>query len=121
MTATYTLRDDGGVDVLNRGFDRAEGEWQQALGRAYFVDAQDVGHLKVSFFGPFYSSYVIFELDVEGYEYAYVSGPNREFLWLLARTPTVSEAVRQAFIDRASALGFPVDELIFPAPLLAAE
>jgi len=71
-----------------------------------------VGHLKVSFFGPFYGSYVIFELDKE-YDYAMLSGPNRSYLWLLARTPVVEESLKQRFIQRASVLGFTVDKLIW--------
>jgi len=49
--------------------------------------------LKVSFFGPFYGSYVIFDLDKEKYQYAYVSGPNRNYLWLLGRTPEIDQKI----------------------------
>jgi apolipoprotein D and lipocalin family protein len=54
ITATYSLRDDGGVRVINRGYNAEEGEWDEAEGKAYFVGDEDVGQLKVSFFGPFY-------------------------------------------------------------------
>src|SRR6056297_1758193 len=63
VTAHYSAREDGGIDVVNRGLDTATGEWETARGRAYFVDGRDRGHLKVSFFGPFYGAYVVFELD----------------------------------------------------------
>lgn len=112
VTANYSLRDDGGVKVLNRGYDAQKAQWQSSEGKAYFVGAPDVGHLKVSFFGPFYGSYIIFELD-EDYRYSMVSGPERSYLWLLSRTPTVSDAVRQDFIARAGALGFDTSALIF--------
>lgn len=49
VTATYSMREDGGVKVLNRGFIDAEQQWDDAQGKAYFVDGTDVGHLKVSF------------------------------------------------------------------------
>ena len=71
----------------------------------------DTAHLKVSFFGPFYGSYVVFELD-EGYERAWVTGPDRDYLWFLARTPEVSEAAYEDFVRRSEALGFEVDGLI---------
>ena len=63
VTANYSLRDDGGVRVLNRGYSEKEKIWKQAEGKAYFVQRPDQGYLKVSFFGPFYGSYVVFELD----------------------------------------------------------
>ncbi|WOX04008.1 lipocalin family protein [Microbulbifer pacificus] len=111
VTAEYTLRHDGGVKVVNRGFDAQKAKWKESVGRAYFVGAPNVGHLKVSFFGPFYGSYVIFELDKE-YRYAMVSGPDRSYLWLLSRTPTVDESVKQRFLERAGELGFATAELI---------
>lgn len=112
VTAEYSLRDDGGVRVINRGFSARENEWKQAEGKAYFVGWQDKGHLKVSFFGPFYGSYVIFELDKEAYQYAFVAGYNTSYLWLLSRTPSVDQALLDRFIKRISELGFNTDELI---------
>ncbi len=114
VTATYSARDDGGIDVLNRGYHAQDGEWQQAEGRAYFVEDAQTAYLKVSFFGPFYGSYVVFELDREAYQYAFVSGPDRDYLWLLARTPEVDDALIARFRERAAALGFDVQALIFP-------
>jgi apolipoprotein D and lipocalin family protein len=67
----------------------------------------------VSFFGPFYGSYVIFELDREDYRYAFVSGPDKSYLWFLARTPEVSEEMADRFVQRARALGFNTANLIF--------
>jgi apolipoprotein D and lipocalin family protein len=69
---------------------------------------------KVSFFRPFYASYVIFELDQDGYQYAFVSGPDTSFLWLLSRTPTVEQALLDHFIETSASLGFDTEELIFP-------
>lgn len=121
VTAQYGLREDGGIRVVNRGYDAAGDVWKAAEGRAYFVSAPGTGHLKVSFFGPFYSSYVVFELDHEGYEYAFVSGPDRDYLWLLSRVPQVEPALYERFIQRAAALGFDTEGLIrveqvVPAP-----
>ncbi|MFI3246817.1 MAG: lipocalin family protein [Ferrimonas sp.] len=113
VTATYQRQGDGGVRVLNRGFNTNEQRWKQANGKAYFVSNQDTGHLKVSFWGPFYSSYVIFELD-QDYQYAFVSGYNQDYLWLLARTPDISEEIKQRFIQQAQQLGIESNQLIWP-------
>jgi apolipoprotein D and lipocalin family protein len=111
VTAEYSLRDDGGVRVVNRGYDPAEGAWDEAIGKAYFVEDDDQGYLKVSFFGPFYGAYIVFELDPD-YRYAFISGPNRDYLWLLARTPQIDEAVYDRFLARATELGFDLSELV---------
>ncbi|MDP1664515.1 MAG: lipocalin family protein [Methylobacter sp.] len=113
ISATYTLREDGGVDVLNKGWDTKAGEWQQAQGKAYFVEQADKGRLKVSFFGPFYGGYNIIELDKKDYAYSMVTGPDRSYFWILSRTKQLPEATLQALIDRAKALGFATDKLIF--------
>ena len=113
VTAEYSRRDDGAIRVVNRGFDTDEGQWSDIEGKARFVGAEDEAYLKVSFFGPFYGSYVVFGLDREGYNYAFVSGFNRDYLWLLAREPVVSPAVREAFVREAQARGFDTAGLIW--------
>lgn len=113
VSASYTLRDDGGVRVLNKGFSKAKGEWDEAIGKAYFVDSPDVGRLKVSFFGPFYGGYNILELDLENYEYALVAGPNRSYLWILARSSELPTDIVESLVAKARNLDFPVDELIY--------
>ncbi|CAH1558099.1 lipocalin family protein [Vibrio rotiferianus] len=111
VTAEYELREDGGVTVINRGYSEEDKEWTQADGKAYFVDGENTGHLKVSFFGPFYSSYIVFELG-EDYDYAFISGFNHDYLWLLSRTPTVDKAMIERFKKVAKEKGFALDELI---------
>lgn len=111
VSAEYSLRDDGGVDVINRGYKSATGEWKEAKGKAYFVSKTDQGHLKVSFFGPFYGSYVIFELD--DYQHAYICGPDKSYLWFLSRTPKVTSSQREAFLEKAKSLGFDAEQIIF--------
>jgi apolipoprotein D and lipocalin family protein len=113
VTAEYSLRDDGGIRVLNRGYSRADGKWKEAVGKGYFVQEPDLGHLKVSFFGPFYGSYVILDLDRENYRYALVCGPDTSYLWILARAPTMDEDLKRALVARAAALGFDTSALIF--------
>jgi apolipoprotein D and lipocalin family protein len=113
VTAEYTLQDDGGLRVVNRGFSTKTEEWDEAVGKAYLVGSPDVGQLKVSFFGPFYGGYNILELDKENYQYALVAGPDRSYLWILARSPGLSEAKVQSLVEVARHLEFPVDELIY--------
>ncbi|GAC13603.1 lipocalin family protein [Aliiglaciecola lipolytica] len=113
VSAHYSLRDDGGVDVVNRGYNAQNKEWEEAKGKAYFVDDESLGHLKVSFFGPFYSSYVVFYLDHSNYQYALVSGPSRDYLWLLSRQKTLPQSVLKLLIREASAAGFDTSKLIF--------
>ncbi|QSX42364.1 lipocalin family protein [Shewanella cyperi] len=113
VTAEYSINSDGGVRVLNRGFSDVKKQWQEAEGKAYFVNSKDEGYLKVSFFGPFYGSYVIFGLDHDNYDYAFVSGPNTDYLWLLARTPTVDADVIKRFTEMSAQRGFDTSRLIF--------
>lgn len=113
VTAEYSLRDDGGVSVLNRGYSASDDEWKEAEGKAYFVNSESEGYLKVSFFGPFYGSYVVFALERDNYDYAFISGPNTDYLWLLARTPTVEPEVITQFVQMANERGFDTDKLIF--------
>lgn len=113
VTAEYSLREDGGVRVVNRGYSARDGKWKQAEGRAYFVRDPQTGFLKVSFFGPFYGSYVIFELDHENYGYAVISGPDTSYLWILARKPGMDESLKRDLVARAAARGFKTEGLIF--------
>ena len=112
VTATYSLRDDGGVKVVNRGYRADDEEWDEAEGKAYFIGDEDVGQLKVSFFGPFYGGYNLIELDKHGYQYSMVAGPDRSYLWILSRTPEMDPDVLQGLIGKAGELGFDTDELI---------
>lgn len=112
VSAEYRLRDDGGVQVINRGYRARENRWKEAVGKAYFVKEPDVGYLKVSFFGPFYGSYIIIDLDRENYQYALVCGPDTSYLWILSRTPTLPDTIRQALLEKAAALGFDTSTII---------
>jgi apolipoprotein D and lipocalin family protein len=113
VTAEYSLRDDGGVAVVNRGFSPDKNAWSEAAGKAYFVRDADEAYLKVSFFGPFYGSYVVFELDQDDYQYAFISGPDTSYLWLLSRTPTVDAKLLSRFVEKAQALGFDTKSLVY--------
>ena len=113
VTADYSLRDDGGVRVLNRGYSQKENSWKEAEGKAYFVKGSDQGHLKVSFFGPFYGSYIVFEVDHENYQYALVCGPKKSYFWILARSPEMKQDRKDSLIAKAAQSGFDTSKLIF--------
>jgi len=113
VSANYSLRDDGGIRVINRGYDAKKQQWKEAEGKAYFVNSADQGYLKVSFFGPFYGSYIVFELDQENYQYSLVSGPDKSYLWILSRTPQMNQEIQKRLVEKAAALGFDTSKLIF--------
>jgi len=113
VTAEYSLRSDGGVTVVNKGYSRRDDDWKMVEGKAYFVSDENVAHLKVSFFGPFYGSYVIFELEQKGYDYAFVTSHKKSYLWLLSRSPYVDQEVIDKFLQTARKFGFQTSDLIF--------
>lgn len=113
VSASYSLRDDGGIRVINRGYDAKKQKWKDAEGKAYFVNGADQGYLKVSFFGPFYGAYIVVEFDHENYQYSLVSGPDRSYLWILSRTPQMDPVTLKRLVEKAAALGFDTGKLIF--------
>jgi len=115
VTATYRLRDDGGIDVLNRGYDPLKQIWKEADGRAYFIGEPQVASLKVSFFGPFYGGYHVFALDPD-YRWALISGPSREYFWILAREKSLPPATLSKLLEKARQAGFDTRSLIYPQP-----
>lgn len=105
-TATYTLRADGDIDVLNRcRKGSVDGEEKSALGRARVVDRSTNAKLEVSFFRPFWGDYWIIDLS-DDYSYAVVGHPGRDYLWILARNPKMAEATYQSIITRLRAQGY---------------
>jgi len=113
VQADYSMREDGGVRVINKGYNGKKAAWDSSEGKAYFVGESNVGQLKVSFFGPFYGAYNIIELD-PNYQYALVVGPDTDYLWILSRTPELGKDVLQRLLAKASTLGFATDQLIYP-------
>jgi apolipoprotein D and lipocalin family protein len=111
-TATYTLRADGDIDVLNRcRKGSVDGEEKSALGRARVVDRATNAKLEVSFFRPFWGDYWIIDLS-DDYSYAVVGHPGRDYLWILARTPTMTEATYQSVVTRLQAQGYETSRLV---------
>lgn len=112
VSAVYAPRPDGGVSVLNRGFNPEKNEWKEALGKAEFIDDTQTGSLKVSFFGPFYGGYHIIALDSD-YRWSLVAGPSRDYLWILARDRQLSDTQKTALLKTAAGFGFETDKLIW--------
>jgi apolipoprotein D and lipocalin family protein len=113
VNATYQLQDDGSVKVINRGYDTQRGAWKEAVGHALFIGDRQTGSLKVSFFGPFYGGYHVIALDQENYRWSLVAGPSRDYLWILARDKTLPADIREQLVNRARALGFATEKLIW--------
>ncbi len=110
-TATYAIRADGDVDVLNRcRKDALDGKEKSALGRARVVDRATNAKLEVSFFRPFWGDYWIVDLGA-GYDWAVVGHPGRDYLWILSRAPTMPEATYAGILERLQAQGYDTTRL----------
>lgn len=113
VSANYRLQDDGSVEVINRGFDTKRNEWRDAIGKAKFTGDSNRASLKVSFFGPFYGGYHVVALDQQAYRWAMVAGPDRDYLWILARDRQLPAEVKAQLLKQATELGFDVQKLIW--------
>jgi apolipoprotein D and lipocalin family protein len=99
-SATYSLRKDGRVDVLNQCRDKTlDGKLRTAKGKAWVVDPKSNARLKVRFFWPFSGDYWIIDLAAD-YQYAVVGHPKRNYLWILSRSPQMDGAVYDGIIER---------------------
>lgn len=110
-TAHYSLNPDGTIKVVNKGYNYVTHRHKQATGVAKFVGPRDIGALKVSFFGPFYSDYTIIALDKK-YQYSLVAGENLDYLWILSREPSMPDTVLNQYLELAQELGYDLDKLI---------
>jgi apolipoprotein D and lipocalin family protein len=112
VSATYSERPDGRIEVLNRGYDSGKSAWRDIRGTARLAGDEDTGSLLVSFFPPFEAGYHVIALDRTGYQWAVVAGPNRKFLWLLSRTPEIGAATRAKLLRIVEESGYDPDLLI---------
>lgn len=111
VTATYALREDGRVDVLNLCHVGAvSGRERSSHGVGRVPDPSAPGKLEVSFFGPFWGDYQIIALDTD-YRWAVVGAPNRKYLWILSRTPRMDARDRDVAVSAARSQGFDVSVL----------
>ncbi len=113
VTATYTMRDDGKIKVLNQGYKYTlDGKHSTAVGKAKIPDLNNTGKLKVSFFLFFYAEYNILVLDQENYQYAIVGSSSEDYLWILSRTPVMEEKTYSMLLKEAQKRGYKIDNLI---------
>lgn len=112
VTAEYSLKDNGMIKVVNKGFNELTGEWEEAKGKAKFANDPEVGQLRVSFFGPFYSGYNVVAIDPD-YHYALVAGENLDLLWILSRSLDVPEEIKDYFLEKADLIGYKIENLIW--------
>ncbi|MGK0705584.1 outer membrane lipoprotein Blc [Yokenella regensburgei] len=112
VTAEYSLKNNGTIRVVNRGYDPSISEWKKSEGKALFVGPKNIAALKVSFFGPFYAGYNIIAID-DDYKYALVSGQSRDYLWILSRTSEIPQDIRDKYLDIAMKNGFRINELVW--------
>jgi apolipoprotein D and lipocalin family protein len=112
VTATYTLRPDGKIGVLNRCRKHTlDGREKSVSGKAWVADATTNAKLKVQFFWPFSGAYWIIELDPE-YQYAVVGHPGRNYLWILCRRPQMDDSLYAALLERIAAQGYDVSRIV---------
>ncbi len=111
VTATYTMRDDGKIGVLNQGYrDSFEGKLKKAKAKAKIPDPRQPARLKVYFFPLVGAEYNIMVLDDE-YRYALVGSSTPNFLWILSRTPQMDESVYDMLVEEARRRGYDVSRL----------
>jgi apolipoprotein D and lipocalin family protein len=110
--ATYTLRDDGKISVLNECYEKTfNGKIRSAKGKAWVIDKETNAKLKVSFFWPFSGHYWIIDIG-ENYEYAVVGHPDRKYLWILSRSPEIDDQLFNNIIEKLKTQSYDTSKLI---------
>ncbi|WP_343697200.1 lipocalin family protein [Flavobacterium sp.] len=112
VSAEYSLNSDGTIKVHNKGHNVKKDKWEESIGKARLVKKDNVGMLKVSFFGPLYSGYNIIAVD-DNYKYALVAGESLKYMWILSRETTMPEAVKADFLIKAQEIGYNISDLIW--------
>ena len=112
VTATYTLRDNGKIGVLNQGYKGSlDGKLKKAKGFAKIPYPEWGGYLQVYFFWPFGADYLILELDRENYQYALIGNESKKYMWILSRTPVMKPEIYDMLVKKAIERGYDVDKL----------
>lgn len=112
VTSTYSGSPDGGMLILNRGYDTKTQKWKTSDGHAKMVGDAGTGSFKSKVYSPFYATYHVIALDQRNYNYALVSREDGDHLWILSRTPYMDEGTLAELKQKARALGYPVEQLI---------
>ena len=118
VSANYTLRKDGKVDVEN-SCGTQNGKTKTAKGEARRISSKSKeGKLEVrfapkilSFLPAVWGDYYILDLD-KSYTTSIVGSSGRSYLWILSRTPQLDEETYQSLVEKARAQGFDVNKLV---------
>lgn len=112
VTATYSLKPDGKIQVLNQGYKNSlNGKFKKAVGKAKLASPETPRNLRVSFFWNFYAPYNILELDPD-YRYALIGSNSSDYLWILSRTPQMDDKTYQQLLEKAKLRGYDTSKLI---------
>lgn len=112
VTATYSMRKDGKIKVVNQGFKNSlDGKLKTAVGKAYIPNVNDPAKLKVSFFLFFYGDYFILELDPD-YQWVLIGSSSDKYLWILSRTSQMEKDRLEEIIKIAGIRGYNTDRLV---------
>lgn len=112
VTAEYSTKGENSLNVKNRGHNYVKNKWSESVGEARFVNSPSEGRLKVSFFKPIWAGYNVIDV-ADDYKYALVAGNNLDYLWIMSRETTIPESYKQRFLEKAKALGFKTENLIW--------
>lgn len=112
VTAEYSLNVDRTVKVINTGTDMRTQKIKRSKGKAKLAGEPNLGALRVSFFGPFYAGYNIMHVD-GNYEYALVFGDNLDYMWILSRSKTIPNEIRDMYLGYAEQSGYAVKDLVW--------
>jgi apolipoprotein D and lipocalin family protein len=112
ISATYTLRNDGRITVLNKGNYISEPvKTSSAKGIAWIPDKNVPAKLKVQFFWPFSGDYWILDLDKD-YKYVLVGDPSFKYLWILSREKIMADQIYNYLLQKAKDQGFNISGII---------
>lgn len=111
VTATYSLLDNGKIEVKNRGYNIKKEVWKDAFGKAWVPDENNPSELKVTFFWPFSAAYRIIYLE-EDYSLALVTSKSSKYFWMLSRSPELEEGYYNNLIEKAKGWGFDTSQFV---------
>jgi apolipoprotein D and lipocalin family protein len=112
-SAFYSQKKDGRVEVLNKGYNPKKDKWKEANGFARLNRAPNKGLLRVTFMWPFFADYRIIHID-GNYEHAIVGSNTFKYLWILSRSPSISEDKKSELLEILKGYNYDVSKLIYP-------
>jgi len=111
VTASYRLKKNGKVEVINKGFKNTlDGKQKKAKAFAKISNPEETGRLKVFFFWPFGADYLVLDID-EDYTWALIGSSSPDYLWILSRTPELPNDTYQKIVHKAKSIGYDVSKL----------